>query len=138
MVYISLSQWRDVEACLSRSEAINYYSSSHWHITGLLYEAKGLDKEALKAYEIALDIDPGHVQSLVSMAMVLRRLGGRSGPAIRSFLSEALRLDRMNSWAWYNLGQFYKDEGPMFIKEAVDCFEAASILKETEPIEPFR
>ncbi|MFS7975425.1 putative tetratricopeptide-like helical domain superfamily, protein NPG1 [Helianthus anomalus] len=138
MVYISLSQWRDVEACLSRSEAVNYYSSSRWHITGLLYEAKGLDKEALKAYEIALDIDPGHVQSLVSMAMVLRRLGGRSGPAIRSFLTEALRLDRMNSWAWYNLGQFYKDEGPMFIKEAVDCFEAASILKETEPIEPFR
>ncbi|KAI3806088.1 hypothetical protein L1987_21980 [Smallanthus sonchifolius] len=138
MVYISLSQWRDVEACLSRSKAINYYSSSRLHITGLLYEAKGLDKEALKAYEIALDINPGHVQSLVSMAMVLRRVGGKSGPVIRSFLTEALRLDRMNSWAWYNLGQFYKDEGLMFIKEAVDCFEAASILTETEPIEPFR
>ncbi|XP_076925544.1 protein NPGR2-like [Bidens hawaiensis] len=139
MVYISLSQWRDVEACLSRSEAIKYYSSSRWHITGSLYEAKGLDKEALKAYENALDIDPGHVRSFVSMAMVLRRLGGgKSGPVIRSFLTEALQLDRMNSQAWYNLGQFYKDEGPMFIKEAVDCFEAASILEETEPIEPFR
>ncbi|KAL8198130.1 hypothetical protein R6Q57_030102 [Mikania cordata] len=138
MVYIKLSQWRDVEACLLRSEAINYYSSTRWHINGFLYEAKGLDKEALRAYEIALDIDPGHVQSLVSMAMVLRRIGGKSGPVIRSFLTEALRLNRMNSWAWYNLGQFYKDEGPMFIKEAVDCFEAASILKETEPIEPFR
>ncbi|XP_076929826.1 protein NPGR2-like [Bidens hawaiensis] len=139
MVYISLSQWRDVEACLSRSEAIKYYSSSRWHITGLLYEAKGLGKEALKAYENALDIDPGLVQSLVSMAMVLRRLGGgKSGPVARSFLTEALHLDRMNSRAWYNLGQFYKDEGPMFIKEAVDCFEAASVLEETEPIEPFR
>lgn len=104
----------------------------------MLYEAKGLDKEALKAYQNALDIDPCHVQSLVSMAMVLRRIGGKSGPVIRSFLTEALRLDRMNSWAWYNLGQFYKDEGPAFIKDAVDCFEAASILKETEPIEPFR
>ncbi|KAK9067531.1 hypothetical protein SSX86_011642 [Deinandra increscens subsp. villosa] len=138
MLYISLSQWRDVEACLLRSEAISYYSSSRWQITGLLYEAKGLDKEALKAYEFALDMDPGNVQSLVSMAMVLRRLGGKSGPVIRSFLTEALRLDRMNPWAWYNLGQFYKDEGPGFIKEAVDCFEAASILEETEPVEPFR
>ncbi|KAI3749556.1 hypothetical protein L2E82_20170 [Cichorium intybus] len=138
MVYISLSQWRDTEACLSKSEAISYYSSSRWHITGLLHEAKGLEKEALKAYENALDVDPWHVQSLVSMAMVLRRLGGRSGPAVRSCLTEALRFDRMNSWGWYNLGQFYKDEGPMFIKEAVDCFEAASVLKETEPIEPFR
>ncbi|KAJ9565162.1 hypothetical protein OSB04_001128 [Centaurea solstitialis] len=104
----------------------------------LLYEAKGLPKEALKAYENALDIDPAHVQSLVSMALVLRRIGGRSGPEIRSFLTEALRLDRMNSSAWYNLGQFYKDEGPMFIKEAADCFEAATVLEETEPIEPFR
>ncbi|XP_071715798.1 protein NPGR2-like isoform X2 [Rutidosis leptorrhynchoides] len=138
MVYLSLSQWRDVEACLSKSEAINYYSSSRWHITGLLYEAKGLDKEALKAYEIALDVDPGHVQSLISMATVLKRLGDKSGPVIRSFLTEALRLDRMSSSAWYNLGQFYKDEGPMFITEAVDCFEAAGILEETEPIEPFR
>nr|XP_043637347.1 protein NPGR2-like isoform X2 [Erigeron canadensis] len=138
MVYISLSQWRDAEACLLKSEAINYYSSSHWYISGLLLEAKGCDKEALESYQNALDIDPGHVQSLVSMAMVLKRFGGKSGPVIRSFLTEALRLDRMNSWAWYNLGQFYKDEGPMFITEAVDCFEAASILKETEPIEPFR
>ncbi|KAI3776262.1 hypothetical protein L1987_46036 [Smallanthus sonchifolius] len=107
-------------------------------LTGPLYEAKGVDKEALKPYEIALDVDPGHVQSLVSMAMVLRRVGGKPGPVIRSFLTEALQLDRMNSWAWYNLGQFYKDEGLMFIKEAMDSFEAASILKETEPIEPFR
>lgn len=104
----------------------------------MLYEAKGLEKEALTAYENALDIDPGHVQSLVSMATVLRRLGGKSGPVIRSFLTEALRLDRMNSSAWFNLGQFYKDEGPMFVNEAVDCFEAASVLEETEPVEPFR
>ncbi|KAI3678789.1 hypothetical protein L6452_38092 [Arctium lappa] len=138
MVYISLSQWHDAEVCLSKSEAIDYYSSSRWHITGLLYEAKGLPKEALKAYENALDINPAHVQSLVSMALVLRRVGGKSGPAIRSFLTEALRLDRMNSSAWYNLGHFYKDEGPMFINEAADCFEAATILMETEPIEPFR
>ncbi|KAJ9565160.1 hypothetical protein OSB04_001126 [Centaurea solstitialis] len=138
MVYISLSQWDDAEACLSKSEAIDYYSSSRWHIKGLLYEAKGLLKDALKAYENALDIDPAHVQSLVSMALVLRRIGGKSGPEIRSFLTEALRLDRMNSSAWYNLGQFYKDEGPMFIKEAADCFEAATVLEETEPIEPFR
>ncbi|CAH1447257.1 unnamed protein product [Lactuca virosa] len=144
MLYISLSQWRDVEACLLKSEAISYYSSSRWYITGLLYEAKGLEKEALKAYENALDIDPSHVQSLVSMAMVLKRLGGGSrsgsgsGPVVRSLLTEALRVDRMNSWGWYNLGQFYKEEGPMFIKEAVECFEAATVLKETEPIEPFR
>lgn len=138
LVYMKLSQWRDAEACLSKSETIDYYSASRLHITGLLYEAKGREKEAQNAYELALDVDPGHVQSLVSMAVIIRRAGGKSAATAKGFLTEALRLDRLNSSAWYNLGLFYKDDGPMFVREAANCFEAASILEETEPIEPFR
>ncbi|KVI03873.1 Tetratricopeptide-like helical [Cynara cardunculus var. scolymus] len=138
MVYMNLSQWRDAEACLLKSETINYYSASRLHITGLLYEAKGLDKEAQKAHELALDVDPVHVPSLVSVAVIIRRAGGKSAAAAKSFLTEALRLDRLNPSAWYNLGLFYKDDGPMFLREAANCFEAAGILEETEPIEPFR
>lgn len=138
LVYMKLSQWRDAEACLLKSETINYYSASRLHITGLLYEAKGLEKEAQNAYELALDLDPTHVPSLVSMAVIIRRAGGKSAASAKSFLTEALRLDRLNSSAWYNLGLFYKEDGPMFLKEAANCFEAASILEETEPIEPFR
>ncbi|KAL8254478.1 hypothetical protein R6Q59_032699 [Mikania micrantha] len=137
-VYISLSQWHDAEACLVKSKAIRNYSASTRHTIGLLYEAKGLYKEALKAYKHALDVDPIHVQSLVSMAVVFRKLGGQSGPTARSFLNEALRVDMMHSSAWYNLGLLLKDEGPMCLREAADCFEAAGVLKETEPIEPFR
>ncbi|KAM0050914.1 putative tetratricopeptide-like helical domain superfamily, protein NPG1 [Helianthus debilis subsp. tardiflorus] len=138
MVYMKLSQWSDAEACLLKSESIYYYSASRLHITGLLYEAKGLDKEAQKAYELALDMDPGHVASLVSLAVIIRRAGVKPAAAAKSFLTEALRLDRLNSLAWYNLGLFYKEDGPMFMREAANCFEAASILEETEPIEPFR
>ncbi|KAJ0792478.1 putative tetratricopeptide-like helical domain superfamily, protein NPG1 [Helianthus annuus] len=138
MVYMKLSQWSDAEACLLKSESIDYYSASRLHITGLLYEAKGLDKEAQKAYELALDMDPGHVASSVSLAVIIRRAGVKPAAAAKSFLTEALRLDRLNSLAWYNLGLFYKEDGPMFIREAANCFEAASILEETEPIEPFR
>ncbi|KAI3694350.1 hypothetical protein L1987_77315 [Smallanthus sonchifolius] len=137
-VYISLSQWHDAEACLVKSKAISDYSTSTRHTMGLLYEAKGLHKEALKAYKHALDVDTTHPQSLVSIAVVLRKLGGQSGPVARSFLNEALRVDRMQSSAWYNLGLLLRDEGPMGLREAVDCFEAAGVLKETEPIEPFR
>ncbi|KAI3772962.1 hypothetical protein L6452_04158 [Arctium lappa] len=137
-VYISLSQWQDAEACLLKSKAISNYSASTRHTNGLLYEAKGLHKQALKAYKHALDVDPGHVQSLVSIAVVFRKLGGQSGAVARSFLNEAIRVNRMSSSAWYNLGLLLRDEGPMFLKEAADCFEAAAELKETEPIEPFR
>ncbi|XP_023745548.1 protein NPGR2 [Lactuca sativa] len=134
-VYIRLSQWQDAEACLMKSKAICNYSASTRHTTGLLYEAQGLNRQALKAYKHALDVDPGDVESLVSMAVVLRKVGGGAGAVGRGFLNEALRVDRMKSSVWYNLGLYLRDESPM---EAADCFEAAGVLKETEPIEPFR
>ncbi|KAL7200931.1 hypothetical protein ACSBR1_032784 [Camellia fascicularis] len=137
-VYISLSQWHDAEICLSKSDAICHHCASRWHVIGLLHQAKGLYKEALKAFRQALDVDPTHVPSLVSMAVVLRQLGGYSPAVVRSFLTEALRLDKMNASAWYNLGLLYKDEGPASAMEAAECFEAASTLEETAPVENFR
>ncbi|XP_073291727.1 protein NPGR2-like [Primulina huaijiensis] len=106
--------------------------------TGLLDEAKGQHKEALKAYELALEVDPTHVPSLVSKATVLRKIGCLSPAIIRSFLTEALRHDRTNSSTWYNLGLLYKDGGSSLAREAAECFEAAAFLEETAPVEPFR
>ncbi|CAL5208228.1 unnamed protein product [Lathyrus oleraceus] len=139
-VYTALSQWCDAEVCLAKSEAINPYSASRWHMTGILYEAKGLHQEAMKSYRKALDIDPNHVPSLISTACVLRKLGGQSSSSsiVRSLLIEALRLDRTNSSAWYNLGLVYKDDLGTSALEAAECFEAAVFLEESCPVEPFR
>ncbi|KAK9265840.1 hypothetical protein L1049_027073 [Liquidambar formosana] len=137
-VCISLSQWENAEFCLSKSKAISPYSAARCHATGLINEAKGLHKEALKAFVNALDIDPNHVPSLISLAMVLRRLGNHSNEIIRGFLTDALRFDRMNPSAWYNLGLLNEDEGAASHQEAVECFEAAILLEESAPVEPFR
>ncbi|GAY45432.1 hypothetical protein CUMW_089470 [Citrus unshiu] len=137
-VYTSLSQWRDAEVCLSKSKAINPYSASGWHSTGLLYEAKGLQQEALVSFRKALDAEPNHVPSLVSIARVLRQIGGESMATIRCFLTDALRLDRTNTTAWYNLGLLYKTYAGASALEAVECFEAAALLEESAPVEPFR
>ncbi|KAF2294899.1 hypothetical protein GH714_026897 [Hevea brasiliensis] len=138
-VYISLSQWRDAEICLSKSKAISYYSASRCLTTGVLYERRGLHKEALKVFTTALEIDPIHVPSLVSTAVVLRRLGNNTNEVIRSFLMNALRLDRMNSSAWYNLGLVHKAEGSASsFQYAAECFKAAAFLEESAPVEPFR
>lgn len=137
-VYASLSQWRDAEVCLSKSKAINPYSASGWHSTGLLYEAKGLQQEALVSFRKALDAEPNHVPSLVSIARVLRQIGGESMATIRCFLTDALRLDRTNTTAWYNLGLLYKTYAGASALEAVECFEAAALLEESAPVEPFR
>ncbi|RYR74547.1 hypothetical protein Ahy_A02g009278 isoform F [Arachis hypogaea] len=138
-VYISLSQWRDAEACLSKSRAIKLYSSTRCHAIGKMYEAKGLYKEALKAFRDALDIDPDHVPSLISTAMVLRHCSDQSNPAVRSFLMDALRHDRFCASAWYNLGLLHKAYGTesAFV-EGAECFQAAHSLEESEPVEPFR
>ncbi|KAL3507602.1 hypothetical protein ACH5RR_032984 [Cinchona calisaya] len=137
-VYTSLSQWRDAEVCLSKSEAISPHSASRLHSTGLLYEARGLNNEALKYFKAALDIEPNHVPSLISVATVLRQLGDQSLPVVKSFLSDALRLDRTNPSAWYNLGLLYKSETGTSVLEAAECFEAAALLQESAPVEPFR
>ncbi|KAK7277488.1 hypothetical protein RJT34_22501 [Clitoria ternatea] len=138
-VYISLLQWHDAEVCLSKSKAIKPYSASRCHAIGLMYEAKGLYKEALKAFGDALDIDPGHVLSLISTAMVLRRCTDQSNPAVRSFLMDALRHDRSSASAWYNLGLVHKAESTASsLVEAAECFQAAHMLEESAPVEPFR
>eukprot|EP00258_Populus_trichocarpa_P008662 XP_002314490.3 protein NPGR2 isoform X1 [Populus trichocarpa] len=137
-VYTSLSQWRDAEVCLSKSKTLSPYSASRWHSTGLLYEAKGLHQEALKAFKAALDAEPNHVPSLVSTACVLRRLGSQSIPIIRSFLTDAIRLDKTNHSAWYNLGLLYKADPSASALEAAECFEAAAFLEDSAPVESFR
>ncbi|RDY05787.1 Protein NPGR2, partial [Mucuna pruriens] len=137
-VYTALSQWHDAEVCLAKSEAINPYSASRWHTKGLLFEARGLHQEALKSFRKALDIEPNHVASLISTACVLRQLGGQSSSIVRSLLTDAIRLDRTNSSAWYNLGLLYKADLETSAMEAVECFEAADFLEESSPIEPFR
>lgn len=105
---------------------------------GLLYEAKGLHQDALVSFRKALDADPTHVPSLISIACVLRQIGGESMVTVRSFLTDALRLDRTNPSAWYNLGLLYKADATSSLLEAVECFEAAALLEETVPVEPFR
>ncbi|XVF72055.1 hypothetical protein PTKIN_Ptkin12aG0090700 [Pterospermum kingtungense] len=138
-LYISLSQWRDAEICLSKSNAISPYSAVRNYATGILYERKGLLKEALKAFRSALDIDPDHVPSLISAAGVLRQLGSQSNEVVRSLLMNALRVDRMNPSAWYNLGLLHKAEGTASsLEEAAECFQAAAVLEESAPVEPFR
>ncbi|CAG7886851.1 unnamed protein product [Brassica rapa] len=139
-IYIDLSQWRDAETCLSRSRLIAPYSPVRYHTEGVLYQRQGQLEEAMEAFTTALDIDPMHVPSLISKAEILLELGNRTSVAVvRSFLMEALRIDRMNHSAWYNLGKMFKAEGSVSSKqEAVECFQAAVALEETMPVEPFR
>ncbi|CAL4937553.1 unnamed protein product [Urochloa decumbens] len=138
LLYLRMSQCKDAELCISKIKAINPYSPLACHATGKLLEAKGLLEAALRTYSIALDLEPKHVPSLISTATVLRQLCKKPLPAVRCFLTDALRVDRTNHVAWFNLGLLYEEEGDSAAIEAAECFKAAAALEETAPVEPFR
>ncbi|KAJ8433354.1 hypothetical protein Cgig2_020434 [Carnegiea gigantea] len=143
-IYTSLSQWPDAEVCLSKTEVLSHHPASSCHSRGtqrrLLHQAKGLNKEAQKSFWEALDKEPTHVPSLISMAKILiQQPGDQFLHVARSLVRQAICLDRTNHLAWYTLGLLHTLE-PVGTSaaEAVECFEAAALLKETAPVEPFR
>lgn len=49
-IYISMSQWRDAEICLSKLKGISPYSAFGWHATGILTIAVSLIKSLLASF----------------------------------------------------------------------------------------
>ncbi|KAH0461685.1 hypothetical protein IEQ34_009260 [Dendrobium chrysotoxum] len=134
-LYSSLSLWKDVEACLAKAMALKPYSASTLHSKGSMHEARSETQAALSSYNSALFLDPDHVPSKVSLGALLWRSGSKPLAMARSFLSDALRLEPTNRQAWYYLGMVHKEDGRY--ADAADCFLAASMLEESEPVECF-
>lgn len=134
-LYSSLSHWRDAAICLEKARAVKPFSAAALHTEGFMHETRQHFPEASASYCNALSIDADHVPSKVSLGALLWKKGPKSFPVARSFLSDALKLEPTNRLAWYYLGLVHKDDGR--ITEAADCFQAASMLEDSEPIESF-
>lgn len=134
-LYSGLSLWKDVEACLTKAMALKPYAASTLHSKGSMHEARSEIQAALSSYSNALFLDPDHVPSKVSLGALLWRSGSKPLALARSYLSDALRLDPTNRQAWYYLGMVHKEDGRH--TDAADCFLAASMLEESEPVESF-
>ncbi|CAL5400145.1 unnamed protein product [Camellia sinensis] len=134
-LYSSLSHWKDAEICLEKARALFEYSAEMMHTEGIICEERGKINEALAAYINALLLEPGYVPCKVLIGAVLSKMGSKVLPAARSILSDALRIQPTNHMAWYYLGLVHRDDGR--IGDAIDCFQAASMLNESVPIESF-
>lgn len=134
-LYSSLSHWRDAEICLEKARALFEYSAETLHTEGIICEARGQIQEALAAYINALLLEPGYVPCKILIGAVLSKMGSKVLPVARSLLSDALRIEPTNRMAWYYLGVVHKDDGR--VGDAIDCFQAASMLEESDPIESF-
>ncbi|KAK3118777.1 hypothetical protein QOZ80_9BG0707350 [Eleusine coracana subsp. coracana] len=134
-LYSSLSYWRDAEICLQKARALKLYSATTLNAEGYMHQAREQTKDALASYMNALSTDLEHVPSKVAVGAFLSNQGPRYLPAARCFLSDALRVEPTNRMAWLFLGKVHKSDGR--ISDAADCFQAAVMLEESDPVESF-
>ncbi|KAG2717739.1 hypothetical protein I3760_03G190000 [Carya illinoinensis] len=134
-LYSSISHWKDVEICLGKAKELKQYSVEALHTEGIMWEGCGQIEEASAAYINGLLLEPCYVPCKVLIGALMSKMGPMALPVGRSLLSDALRIDPTNHMAWYYLGMVYRDDGR--IADAADCFQAASMLEESNPIESF-
>lgn len=134
-LYSSLSHWKDVEVCLEKAHSLRQYSAETLHTEGIMHEGREQVKEALAAYTNALLLDPDYVPCKILLGALLSKMGTKALPVARNLLSDALRIEPTNRNAWYYLGMVHRDDGRH--ADAAECFQAASMLEESDPIETF-
>ncbi|CAN1229422.1 Protein NPG1 [Linum perenne] len=120
-LYSSLSQWKDAEVCLEKARELKKYSPELLHCEGKNYNHM---------------MEPNYVPGIIMVASLLSKSSSEASlPVARSILSDALKLEPTNRKAWYHLGTVHRDDGRT--ADAADCFQAASMLDESDPIESF-
>ncbi|XP_047339261.1 protein NPG1-like [Impatiens glandulifera] len=134
-LYSSLSHWKDAEICLDKARDLIEYSADTLHTEGLIYEGQGDGRNALASYVTALLLDSDYVPCKILIGSIMAKIGPNGRPVARSLLSDALRIEPTNRMAWYYLGLVHRDDGRL--SDAMDCFQAASMLEESNPVEPF-
>lgn len=134
-LYSSLLHWKDAEICLGKARALIEYSAETLHTEGLMHEKRGEIQEALSAYTNALLLEPSYVPCKILVGALLCKMNPKMLPVARTLLSDALRIEPTNRMAWSQLGLIHRDDGR--IADAVDCFQAASMLEESDPVESF-
>ena len=103
-----------VERLLKKESAQAYY------LKGLLADLQGYHDEGLKAYEKALELEPGHPPSLFRVAYIMD-LNGEDNRALEIY--EQLRKLRPTHLATtLNLGVMYEDRGEF--ERAAQCYQS--------------
>lgn len=134
-LYSSLLQWKDAEVCLGKAKDLVEYSAETLYAEGVMCEKRGEVTEALAAYVNALLIEPNNVPCKILLGALLSKMGTNMLPAARTLLSDALRIEPTNRMAWYQLALVHRDDGRL--SDAAECFQAATMLEESDPIESF-
>lgn len=113
----------------------SYKTARLFSSSGVIKEKQGRINEGLAAYINALLLEPKYVPCKILISTLLTKMGEKMLPVARTLLSDSLRLEPTNYLAWYHLAMVHKAAGRL--SDAMDCFQAASMLEESEPVESF-
>lgn len=134
-LYSRLSHWKDMEVCLGKAKELKPYSAEVLYTEGVMLQGRGQAEEAMSAYITALLVEPSFVPCKILIGALLSKRDSNALPVARSILSDALKIEPTSRMAWYYLGIIHRVDGR--IADAADCFQAASMLEEFDPIENF-
>jgi DNA-directed RNA polymerase subunit alpha len=94
-------------------------SAQGWYLKGLLADLQGWHDDAMKAYEKALELEPGHAASLFRLAYIMD-LEGEDAKALEIYEQlRKLRPTHLNTMM--NLGVIYEDRGEF--ERAAQCYQ---------------
>lgn len=88
----------------SRREA-----AEHWFQRGLQFEQSGATREAIQAYEKAVDLDPGSAGAWVNLGTIY--FNARQFQRAESYYRKALDADPGYALAHFNIGNLYDERG---------------------------
>eukprot|EP01135_Chromosphaera_perkinsii_P004620 Nk52_evm13s292 gene=Nk52_evmTU13s292 len=131
--YLTGMLYNDAAACIEEAATLSPHSPSVYYFRGLLAEQQNDVENAQKHLEMALALQPDHVDSLVTLGSILLERGKIVNAEKQ--LSEALEKDFTSHKAWYMMGNVLEKRG--HLEKANDCFLMALSLEDTAPIVPF-
>ena len=130
-IYLLNGQYKKSELFARKALKIKSDHAKAHHCLGNALRKQGKHDEAIKAFKLAIQFDPGLAQAHNNLG-ITQRSKGQVKSAIESF-QMAISLDSRNSQIMNNLGLALKDNGQL--SDAIDTYKKALILT---PILPRR
>lgn len=129
VTYVQVNHWRDSESLFRHTLAVTRDNPKAHQILALALAGKGRTEEAVKHFEIALQLAPRLYVAHNDLGAILRAWG-RTNEALQHFQA-AVKLRPQNPVFQANLGLQYGDLGRW--NEALDCYSAAIRLAPQNP-----
>ncbi|XP_064623733.1 tetratricopeptide repeat protein 7B-like isoform X2 [Lineus longissimus] len=132
-LYLTMDKPTDAMACVQEASSLLPLSHQVSYMRGRVHEHKLEFYEAKKYYDISASINPGYVNCLQHLGIVLHHIG--QNRLAEKVLRDAVNADPTAGQSWHCLGEVLQSLGDC--DAASECLFTASDLEATNPIVPF-